>query len=374
MRLLDRYLLRELIVPLGYCLGGFLVFYVAFDLIFQISRFQEGHLLFMDVVKYYVVTLPELLASQVIPVSLLLAVLYALTNHGRYNELTAMRAAGVGLARLSIPYFGVAVILGIVVLAIDELWVPQSADSAQEILHSREGSPVERIWVSVDFHNPAEGRDWHIRKFNRLTSEMIAPVVLTLLPDGSHRDIYAESGIYTNGEWVFNDAMEWTTAAPEPGQPTPMAQGSANHPHLVVHFPETPALFKSELKVSELSLADATKGGQLSIREIRSYMKLHPNLSARRRANLGTQLYQRIAEPFTCLAVVLIALPFGARSGRRNVFVGVASSIFICFSYFIVQKISFGLGIGGYLPPFIAAWLPNLLFGFTGLALFWRMR
>ena len=32
MRLLDRYLLRELLVPLGYCLGGFLIFWISFDL------------------------------------------------------------------------------------------------------------------------------------------------------------------------------------------------------------------------------------------------------------------------------------------------------------------------------------------------------
>ena len=94
VRLLDRYLLRELLVPLGYCLGGFLIFYVSFDLIFQINRFLDAHLLFWDIVEYYVVTLPELLVEEVLPVSLLLALLYATTNHSRYNELTAMRAAG----------------------------------------------------------------------------------------------------------------------------------------------------------------------------------------------------------------------------------------------------------------------------------------
>ena len=47
MRLLDRYLLRELLVPLAYCLGGFLVFYIAFDLIFEINRFQDAHLHFL---------------------------------------------------------------------------------------------------------------------------------------------------------------------------------------------------------------------------------------------------------------------------------------------------------------------------------------
>jgi len=70
---------------------------------------------------------------------------------------------------------------------------------------------------------------------------------------------------------------------------------------------------------------------------------------------------------------VLIALPFGARSGRHNVFVGVAGSIFICFAYFILQRISFGLGVAGLLPPFVAAWMPNFLFGGAGIGLMFRV-
>jgi lipopolysaccharide export system permease protein len=72
--------------------------------------------------------------------------------------------------------------------------------------------------------------------------------------------------------------------------------------------------------------------------------------------------------------VVLIALPFGARAGRHNVFVGVASSIFICFAYFILQRISFSLGVGGFLNPVLAAWLPNIVCGGTGLVLLSRVR
>jgi lipopolysaccharide export LptBFGC system permease protein LptF len=118
-----------------------------------------------------------------------------------------------------------------------------------------------------------------------------------------------------------------------------------------------------------LSPTEAAKKPQLSIREILAYLRLHPHPDEQRRATLMTQLQCRLAEPFTCLAVVLIALPFGARSGRQNVFAGVASSIFICFGYFFMQKIGMGLGVGGKLPPFLAAWLPNLVFGLAGLVL-----
>jgi lipopolysaccharide export system permease protein len=52
----------------------------------------------------------------------------------------------------------------------------------------------------------------------------------------------------------------------------------------------------------------------------------------------------------------------------------VAGSIFICFAYFILQRVSIGLGVGGYLPPLIAAWLPNILFGGAGIILMSRVR
>ena len=80
-------------------------------------------------------------------------------------------------------------------------------------------------------------------------------------------------------------------------------------------------------------------------------------------ARLNTQFHGRIAWPFTCLVVVLIAIPFGASSGRKNVFAGVASSIFLCFGYFILLRLGLALGTRGTLPPFMAAWLPNLVFG-----------
>jgi lipopolysaccharide export system permease protein len=91
---------------------------------------------------------------------------------------------------------------------------------------------------------------------------------------------------------------------------------------------------------------------------------------------LFTKFYGRLAAPWTCLVVVLIAIPFGAASGRRNLFVGVAGSIFICFGYFVIQSVSLALGSApnGHLPAWLAAWLPNIFFGATGLVLTARVR
>src|SRR2546429_2429016 len=103
MRLLDRYVLRELLIPLGFCLCFFLVFWISFDLFSELGNYQKNNLLIGDVAEYYLVKIPEFLVL-VMPMALLLALLYTLTNHARYHELTAMRAAGVSLGRICLPY------------------------------------------------------------------------------------------------------------------------------------------------------------------------------------------------------------------------------------------------------------------------------
>ncbi|MCB1126032.1 MAG: LptF/LptG family permease [Verrucomicrobiae bacterium] len=55
-------------------------------------------------------------------------------------------------------------------------------------------------------------------------------------------------------------------------------------------------------------------------------------------------------------------------------FVGVASSIFIAFVYFVLNRFALALGTGGYLPALLAAWLPNLAFAGTGIWLTRRVR
>jgi lipopolysaccharide export system permease protein len=85
-------------------------------------------------------------------------------------------------------------------------------------------------------------------------------------------------------------------------------------------------------------------------------------------------MYGRVASPWTCLVVVLIAVPFAGATGRKNLFVGVASSIGICFAFFVLEQFSIALGAGGHLPPIIAAWLPNVLFSAIALVMITRIR
>ena len=372
MRLLDRYLLRELLLPLGYCLGGFLIFWISFDLLKDLDRFQEHGLTVADIIEFYLVTGPEFFL-EAMPIGLLLALLYALTTHARHNELTAMRAAGISLWRFSAPYFAVGLFFSLTYFVINEFWIPDIPERSEAILNRGEGKrsiPVTEWRRDLKFLNSRDNRAWVIRAYNLKTSEMQNPIIDWNLPDGKRQIISAQRAIFSDGIWKFSDVVQISYAANETFTTNRVATNLLE----IAGWSETPALIKSEIKISGLNTKQAAKRPQLSITDILNYLELHPRLDRTSRALIKTQLHGRIAAPWTCLVVVLIALPFGALSGRRNVFVGVASSISICFSYFVLLRLGLALGTGGYLPGWLAAWMPNILFGSGALWLTMRVR
>ncbi|HVU27001.1 MAG TPA: LptF/LptG family permease, partial [Verrucomicrobiae bacterium] len=344
MRLLDRYLFRELLTPLAYCLGGFLIFWISYDLFDELDEMQERKLRLLDIIEYALAMTPEFIVT-ILPIALLLALLYALTNHARHNEIIAIRAAGVSLWRICVPYFIVGFMASAMLFVLNELCVPRSTDLANRIktkyVQKAGDVKTQNNFLNFGFTNARDHRTWLIGEYRIKTAEMIRPQVDWTLADGSSRRLYANYAVYTNEIWVFSDVKEYIqTDAHAPLLPSLQTNLLA-----MPEFDETPSEIQSEIKISSQQNLHSTRKSDIPLADIFSYLSLHQNLPSADKAWLLTKLNGRLAAPWTCLIVVLIAIPFGATSGRRNLFVGVAGSIFICFSFFVLQQIGLVLGV-----------------------------
>jgi len=374
MRLLDRYLLRELLIPLGYCLSGFLILWVAQDMIGELSGFQSRKLLLSDIAEYYLVKAPEFIVL-ILPMGLLLALLYTLTNHSRHNEITAIRSAGISVWRLCVPYLAVGLLATAASFALNELCVPNSGDIAEQIRTRRlplsQNTGGRNQIINQGFDNKRDDRLWHFGSYHLKTTEMLVPVVISKRGDGSRRWLKADRAVRTNGVWNFFNARLYD----ETGSNSPPVLVLKTNLLAMPQFTETPDEIRSELRISAMLntlLLKGVKRADIPVTQLLTYLKLHPHPN--QAAALYTKLQGRLATPWTCLVVVLIATPFGAASGRRNVFVGVASSILIFFVYYVLQQLCLALGAGGTLPAWLAGWGPNLAFALVGLWLMARIR
>ena len=205
MRLLDRYLLRELLLPRGVCLSGFTLFWIAFDLLGDMTRFQKASL--VGVMEFYLWGLPELL-NTTLPIALLLSLLYTLTNHARHHELTAIRAAGISLWRTIVPYLAVGLLLSLGLYWSGENLIPQAKRRQDNLTSERSGSekPNEAWRPQFHFENQTDRRSWSISRFLPSTGDMVGIRLLMPLGNGAHREVRIPSALWTNGAWNYTSA------------------------------------------------------------------------------------------------------------------------------------------------------------------------
>ncbi len=385
MRLLDRYLLRELWIPFSYCLCGFFLFWLAFSLFGELEDLQRAELAFREVALLYLHRIPELLVV-VLPVALLLAQLYALSGHARHNELAAARAAGLGLWRICAPHLATGALLSLALLAVNELWAAGRGMDAQALLALREGR--EPPSGPLSFSDRRSGRRWMVESFHRGSARLegvhieweldsrsldllgkhglgLPPGRRTFgqwpLEPGSRIDIKARSGRFAEGAWTFEDLEIWVRL---PGPAGPRTLIHASYPvRSLPEFGELPRHLRTEDRIAGLDRTALAKEARVSLRDIADYRALNPLMPQARRAALDTQFHGRLAWPLTCLVVVLVSMPLAASGVRSSPMAGAAAGIGICLAYFLVMRAGLALGTGGALPPWLGAWLPNLLFG-----------
>ncbi|MGH7997233.1 MAG: LptF/LptG family permease, partial [Opitutaceae bacterium] len=130
MSTFDRHLLREWIGILGIVLAAMLGL-----LLVQIC-YSELHSMLANgvhlglVLKYLAISVPGYCA-EILPLGLLVSLLFTLTKLHRANEITAMRGAGVGLARLTLPLWAVGVAACAIVGWLNATVVPWSVERSR---------------------------------------------------------------------------------------------------------------------------------------------------------------------------------------------------------------------------------------------------
>ena len=129
MKILTRYVLREFLVPLFYCLVGFVSIYVLFDLFGSFSRIIEANVDTKTAVLYFCGYLSPYF-HYIVSAALMLATLYTMWSFCRHSEIVAMRASGVSFLAIVQPLLAVALVMAAAVAWVNESFVPRKMESA----------------------------------------------------------------------------------------------------------------------------------------------------------------------------------------------------------------------------------------------------
>ncbi len=85
------------------------------------------------------------------------------------------------------------------------------------------------------------------------------------------------------------------------------------------------------------------------------------------------ELHQRLALPLACFLLAMVGLPLGISQRKAGKSVSFVLTVLLAFLYYMSFISLVGLARQGTLPVEVAVWLPNVLFGLTGLILLVRL-
>lgn len=366
VKILTRYVLTEFVVPLGYCLGGFISIYVLFDLFSSFSRILEAKLPFLTIVEYFCGYLAPFF-HYLAPAALMLATLYTMWNFCRHSELTAMRANGVSFIAIVKPLIFVAILMAAFVWWVGDYYVPRHSQWARHMKNERFVLAKVAQADNLVFRNVRNCRTWTIDRILDRDAEHLGGVKITIdRPQGGSRLMAIQAGKvdYLDGEWWISDytIQHYDAAGAEIATPTPELDALTSR--AMPQFHEKPSDF----------LMTNRDWAYNSIRDRLRYLRNHRDLSRDTRDKYCYDTWAKIFAPFACIVITLFAIPAGISSGRQSVFRGVLGALGMFFSFY---GLSIGCMIGanlGYLPPFLAAALPPGIFLILGIRAFQRQR
>jgi len=352
--LLDRYIART-------WFGHFLMVLVAFWSIFVLVNFMDlfddiqrnrikGHVVF----HYYAFSTPSILQLMA-PVAVLVAVLITFGVMSRRNEVTAMKAAGISVYRASAPMLALGGIVCLVMFGFSELVLPPMNKVATQDHNVIKGRPpqstsaLERRWIL--------GSDGRFYNYDYL--EQPRPGAITLYGLAIY-DVDATKWDLRNRLYAARAAWNGVSYDLERGWYRAFGPSPAFHTFEQTRMREIepPSYFNQEERESD------TLGFKELRRHIATLEKLGLDVTA-----LRVQLHRKISFPLVTVVMTLIGIPFAFVVARRGALYGIAAAIVIAIFYWGCLAIFEALGSTALLPPMLASWAPNILFGAAGLYL-----
>ena len=359
--ILDTYILGEILGPFVFAFIAFFLFW-GFNIFFLAAKYiLVGNAPFFLVMRFVLFRVP-----QSIPMAFPFATIFAtLLGVGRLmadNEVTAIRTSGVSLWRFTLTplIFGFCVFIS--TWAMNEYVAPKSVDISTrtfyQIIYHTASLPIEPQMFRKD---PDTNNEFFVSNVAPDGHTMEGVQIFKPGRTGYWNEtIQAKTAHVEGATLVLTDAI--MTFYNADGYMT----SQSKTPEFRIGLPlgESAAQFLSTQNSDAYTMNSKQLSQQVSA--LRSQ-----GVGGEALGNLELSLADKFAFPFSAVVSVLIALPMAIRFGKKGRAMGMALAIVAFFIYYVMIEAAAAFGSTGRMNPYVAAWLPNVLFGVAGLALLW---
>lgn len=360
MRLIDRYVIRELGVPflIGITVG---VMLLIGTMLFQFADMiiNKGIPVLL-VLKLLIFKAPSF-AVIAMPMAMAFAAALAINRLARDSEMIPIRMAGVPFWRIVAPICIVGLAGSILSYVMAEHIAPWASGKANHVMRQMMlQSVVPTAQANVFLKTDDNRYTFYIGWLNRLDRNhyLLRNVLVYDLSRGGAYPIWyvAREANTSRRFWQLRDVVRRDIG------PDGMTVNETYLPELPLDLDKDVDFFAAQKSSDEMT------GGEL-MEQIRTMVNSGAANLAR---SYQVDYHFRFALPLACLVFGLLSAPISFRFSRGGTFVGVLVSIAVGFFYWNSMILSKVLGVNGVVPPLAAAWTENILFGGIAAYMIWR--
>jgi lipopolysaccharide export system permease protein len=358
MTLLSKHIFKEFITLVAGVLALILVVYLCVEFLQKADRLIKYHATLLQVIAYFLYSMPAMITMS-LPMATLMAALLSLSKLSNHNELIAMRAGGVSLAKIIQPLLVGGLLISVFGFINNEVIMPRCTFRANYI----RSVEIEKKQLQVMFQQQKlwlRGPDNSIANIELVSpnrNEMLGLNIYKLNPDYTVRErTKAESLAWEDGAWRLKHSRTFTfvgdTARPR------VSDGE------VFNIVENPENLGMIVKDSQ----------EMSFGELWDYVNRLKS-SGYNAVPYEVDLHSKLSFPLASFILVMISIPFSINKVRSGgAAKGFAFAVMIAFVYLTLMSVGASFGNSGALPPVIAAWMANILFAVSSLFVLIKMQ
>jgi len=352
VKTIDYYIIKKFLGTFFYAISLLIMIVIIFDLSENIDEFISKQAPLKSIIFDYYLNFIPYFINLFSYLFTFISVIYFTSKMASDSEIIAILSSGVSFNRMLRPYFVSALFLALLSFYLANFLIPHT-------------NARRRAFTDVYFQNLSKTKDEHIHlqinpgTFVYMESYNIKNKTgyrFTLEKFNGHNLEYKLTGDRAVWDSIAN---KWTiqnfTARTVDGLKEEIRQGTKLDTSI--------NLVPTELYIKKENYEEMTFG------ELQRYINREKLKGAEEIVYYEMEKNNRIASPFSTLIMTLIGVSLSSRKLRGGIGMHLGLGILLTFAFILFMRITTVFATVGELPPYLAAWIPNFIFGAIGLYL-----
>lgn len=353
MKLLDKYILKKILSTFFFVLLILVAIIVVIDLTEKIDKFTQNNLPTSVVLGYYLDFVPWI-AGLISPIIVFIAIVYVTGRLAAHTEIIAMLSAGISFPRLLFPYFLGAIIIAAITFVLNGWIIPQSNRTRLdfELTYFKNRPYYDRSNIKLQIEADVI---LYIQNFNTQSNTGYQFTLERFSKNRLIEKLNAEQIIWDTTKRTWH-LKQWKRRFIDS-----VFQVRTNA--TLNDLRTTGADMDTALNIKPVDFENEEgKYDGMTIPELTEHIK-----KLRFRGSTGVETYEvekhiRFAAPFTIFILVFMGVLVSARKSRGGTGFQIVMGFILAFIFLIFFLLTRTFAETGALPPFLAAWLPNITF------------